>query len=312
MSNINPADRIGERYYTHQGYEIEIIEYFNNKNVTIRFEDGTILYNKSYQSVSSGSITHPKCPFNATRNDVECIIENHHGWHMKIYEWRNINDIDVLFIEDGEIAKHRKYYQFKRGSILHPRFNKLTPNEANSIMNMVVQHKNGHSMRIKNYRMANDIDVIFDDGAIVEHAKYNMFKDGRIVHPIEGMVFSDVISRIVNNKITSYKNSAKKRKISFDLSHDQVKDLIFQPCIYCGYIDKDTYLHTKKFNIRCNGIDRIDSNKGYEINNVVPCCETCNKSKNNLPYTEWFSYLDRLTTYYENNKEIINKKGEEL
>ena len=31
MSNINPADRIGERYYTHQGYEIEIIEYFNSE-----------------------------------------------------------------------------------------------------------------------------------------------------------------------------------------------------------------------------------------------------------------------------------------
>lgn len=30
---------------------------------------------------------------------------------------------------------------------------------------------------------------------------------------------------------------------------------------------------------RYNGIDRVDNNKGYEIENVVTCCTDCNKKK---------------------------------
>lgn len=33
-----------------------------------------------------------------------------------------------------------------------------------------------------------------------------------------------------------------------------------------------------------NGIDRRDPNKGYTVENCVPCCEQCNYAK--LDYTE--------------------------
>ena len=47
-------------------------------------------------------------------------------------------------------------------------------------------------------------------------------------------------------------------------------EITTQPCYYCGHID-----------LPCNGIDRVDSNKGYEKNNCVPCCGVCNKMKSN-------------------------------
>jgi hypothetical protein len=28
-----------------------------------------------------------------------------------------------------------------------------------------------------------------------------------------------------------------------------------------------------------NGLDRVDNGKGYEIDNVVPCCKECNYAK---------------------------------
>ena len=54
-----------------------------------------------------------------------------------------------------------------------------------------------------------------------------------------------------------------------------------------------------------NGIDRIDSDKGYKIGNVVSCCKQCNyaKGKQSQPnFIEWIkSCFDSLSA-----KEIIN------
>lgn len=63
--------------------------------------------------------------------------------------------------------------------------------------------------------------------------------------------------------------------MDFELTKEQFYNLISQPCYYCG--DKE-----KEF----NGIDRIDSQKGYIIDNCVTCCEYCNKMK--LDYTTEF------------------------
>lgn len=43
-----------------------------------------------------------------------------------------------------------------------------------------------------------------------------------------------------------------------------------QPCTYCGDADE------------AMGCDRIDNNLGHTMENVVPCCHTCNKTRNNL------------------------------
>lgn len=49
----------GEKYKTNQGYTIEIIEYINSTNCSIRFEDGGILKNKNYCDVVKGQVKNP-------------------------------------------------------------------------------------------------------------------------------------------------------------------------------------------------------------------------------------------------------------
>ena len=49
-------------------------------------------------------------------------------------------------------------------------------------------------------------------------------------------------------------------------------DMIQNPCFYCGQLNQE----------RLNGIDRMDSNKGYSLSNCVPCCKTCNFIKKSL------------------------------
>lgn len=56
-----------------------------------------------------------------------------------------------------------------------------------------------------------------------------------------------------------------------DLTEDWFeRNINTQSCTYCG---------TKTEPI---GMDRIDNNKGHYMENVVPCCSTCNKVKNNI------------------------------
>ena len=66
-----------------------------------------------------------------------------------------------------------------------------------------------------------------------------------------------------------YRYSAKRRNFEFKLTIEEFKKFWQKPCYYCG--DE----------IKTIGLDRIDSNKGYLLNNIVPCCWKCNKFKGN-------------------------------
>jgi len=64
----------------------------------------------------------------------------------------------------------------------------------------------------------------------------------------------------------SHRKTAKKRGIEFLLTEEEAVELIKKPCTYCGKPG-------------LSGIDRIDSNGVYTIENCEPCCGTCNNRK---------------------------------
>jgi hypothetical protein len=52
-------NRLGERYITNEGCEIEIIEYFGCNNCTVRFKDGNIKKEIQYDNIKSGRLRNP-------------------------------------------------------------------------------------------------------------------------------------------------------------------------------------------------------------------------------------------------------------
>jgi len=73
----------------------------------------------------------------------------------------------------------------------------------------------------------------------------------------------------VSKMLSQYKLRDKKKGFVYDLTKEFFcKNIISQPCIYCG---------TTK-NIGC---DRIDNEKGHTKNNVVPACYICNIVRSN-------------------------------
>jgi len=111
-------------------------------------------------------------------------------------------------------------------------------------------------------------------------------------------------------KISTYKAQAKARNIIWNLTYEEAIVLIKKNCHYCGrapnghynsHMGRRKYMDNKyKYDILCNGIDRIDSNKGYMKNNVVSCCKTCNFAKNNLSYDDFIKWIKDLVKYQKN------------
>jgi hypothetical protein len=99
----------------------------------------------------------------------------------------------------------------------------------------------------------------------------------------------------------SYKYNAEKREKSFCISSDRFYELTKQDCYYCGQEPKNkikaSHYNEKHGDYIYNGIDRIDSSKGYEEGNVVPCCGTCNIMKMALPQQEFLDHIERIHNY---------------
>lgn len=97
-----------------------------------------------------------------------------------------------------------------------------------------------------------------------------------------------------------YKYTAlkKKKDCPFNLTFKEFYKLIKQDCYYCG-IEPSQIRNCENCKENCvyNGVDRVDSSKGYFIDNCVPCCKICNQSKMDMPLEDYEEYLLRLTKF---------------
>jgi len=88
-------------------------------------------------------------------------------------------------------------------------------------------------------------------------------------------------------KLSYYKTRAKKYGIEWGISDDIAIEMFTKNCFYCG-ISPDKY-H--------NGIDRVDNDKGYVINNIVPCCTICNIIKGALDIDVFYKRVIHILTH---------------
>lgn len=83
-----------------------------------------------------------------------------------------------------------------------------------------------------------------------------------------------------NTVFNSYKKSAKSRNLSFNLTFEEFIEFTQNLCYYCNSKPNNIYkIKTESGNFVYNGIDRVNSNEGYEKNNCVTCCSICNYAK---------------------------------
>lgn len=98
-----------------------------------------------------------------------------------------------------------------------------------------------------------------------------------------------------NSLYAAYKRKAAHREIAFSLTQDHFRLLTSNNCVYCGVEPiRKHYANKKAGYYTCNGVDRIDSNKGYEIDNCVSCCYRCNTMKSNMTKNDFLAHIKRI------------------
>lgn len=97
----------------------------------------------------------------------------------------------------------------------------------------------------------------------------------------------------VNEMRNSYKQNAKKRGYTFNLSVENFHKLVHGNCHYCG-AEPSRRNHRDKRYFKVNGIDRLRNDKGYCIHNCVPCCTRCNIMKRDMDYHHFMEMVTRI------------------
>lgn len=100
----------------------------------------------------------------------------------------------------------------------------------------------------------------------------------------------------INRVLHTYKDGASKRNLEFSLDRNTFISLIFGDCYYCGSSPKNYHKHQyHEGGMFYNGIDRLDSSKGYIKNNVVSCCSDCNYAKRKMNVASFVGWIKRIS-----------------
>ena len=207
-ANNNRKIGIGDIVKNKNGQLMCLKDFKGYKNVTVEFDDGTILENQNYKSFIRGKIANPNFQKNTEKLAVDLaglkekrVGEtniNKDGDKMTIINYRNAHDIDIQF-EDGTIAYNREYRNFKNGHLTKPIVVKtpevieetITEPETETPKKVKAKDKVGEKVRALNgqmmtfiaYHSYKDIDIQFEDGTIVHHKGYKDFQNGEIKNP---------------------------------------------------------------------------------------------------------------------------------
>ena len=145
-------------------------------NLTVRFDDGTIVHGAHFKNFIKGTIGHPAYKQTKTERlgEKRMSVE---GFMMEVIAYRKCADIDVLF-DNGKIRRHVNYADFKRG-ILSPESRQDTRDARVGETNINWQ---GFPMTVVSYERYEDVIVRFGDGAKTK-TRYGNFLRGQTNYP---------------------------------------------------------------------------------------------------------------------------------
>lgn len=99
----------------------------------------------------------------------------------------------------------------------------------------------------------------------------------------------------------SYRRAARYSERVFEITFEQFSNLVQKDCTYCGEPPENRGNKTNVgIPVPLNGIDRIDSSKGYVEGNIVSCCSRCNRMKLNLTLEEFLMKICKIIEYHSN------------
>lgn len=118
---------------------------------------------------------------------------------------------------------------------------------------------------------------------------------------LDQMSVDERIYYYYKNNVERNNNQPGAKQKPFELTLDQYTNLIHSNCHYCGAPPTSDNVWNKSGKRKCdddivliNGVDRIDSNKGYTIDNCVSCCPMCNRMKLDFSLSEFYQQIEKI------------------
>lgn len=91
----------------------------------------------------------------------------------------------------------------------------------------------------------------------------------------------------------AYARRAKMRGQDCTLTPDQFREKITKACHYCGSMPSSVSNENNGAFVY-SGLDRLRNDKGYTLENTVPCCRQCNLAKNALDLSDFEAWIVRV------------------
>lgn len=98
---------------------------------------------------------------------------------------------------------------------------------------------------------------------------------------------AEIVNNYMLKKICELKTNASRRGLDIELTQIQMFELFLNNC---GYCDAKTDPNIGIL----NGIDRVNNNIGYLLDNSISCCKTCNFAKEALDFEKFVQWIHRI------------------
>lgn len=104
-----------------------------------------------------------------------------------------------------------------------------------------------------------------------------------------------------------YRKGAKNRGLDFNLTKNEFLSFLNKNCYYCNSEPRLAKFTTSQKNRRnreiiYNGIDRLNNDIGYTLENCVTCCNICNAAKMDRTFDEFIAWINRLVGFVNAKK----------
>lgn len=178
---------LGETAVMNCGMTCTVIEDKGSRDISVQFEDGTLVEHIRRSYFKSCSISHPVLGRNYARINASSIYGQSKvmrcGMNCTVIKDEGAQDITVQF-EDGTIVEGCARSGFKKGSLINPTLGRgYAYSKEHSIVGQTKLMHCGMKCTVIEDNGADDITVQFEDGTIVEHRIRNQFIVRGIANP---------------------------------------------------------------------------------------------------------------------------------
>lgn len=97
--------------------------------------------------------------------------------------------------------------------------------------------------------------------------------------------------RNLDSTFDRLKVGAFQRGLTVNINLAQFTEIVNKKCSYCGDYNEETV----------RGVDRIDSSKGYALENCAACCGTCNIMKSDHSLSDFKKHILKIASYMSMN-----------